>query len=92
VVNELYDLLIDLDASDEATGSFRSCTPTPRPASPWLTRTSPGKDLQLLFEAIIKHIPAPSYDPAMPLQIPVTNLDIRIMWAESPWARWSAAF
>ncbi|MFT8636878.1 MAG: translational GTPase TypA [Pseudoclavibacter sp.] len=32
-------------------------------------------NLEPLFEAIIKHVPAPSYDPAAPLQAHVTNLD-----------------
>src|SRR6059058_4657928 len=32
-------------------------------------------DLELLFEAILKHIPAPSYDDEAPLQAHVTNLD-----------------
>ncbi len=32
-------------------------------------------DLEPLFEAILKHIPAPSYDDAAPLQAHVTNLD-----------------
>ena len=32
-------------------------------------------DLEPLFEAIIKHIPAPSYDDEAPLQAHVTNLD-----------------
>jgi GTP-binding protein len=36
----------------------------------------PNNDnLEPLFEAIIKHVPAPSYDPAAPLQAHVTNLD-----------------
>jgi GTP-binding protein len=32
-------------------------------------------DLEPLFEAILKHIPAPQYDDAAPLQAHVTNLD-----------------
>jgi GTP-binding protein len=32
-------------------------------------------DLEPLFEAILKHIPAPTYDPEHPLQAHVTNLD-----------------
>ncbi|WP_345764082.1 translational GTPase TypA [Diaminobutyricibacter sp. McL0608] len=32
-------------------------------------------DLEPLFEAILEHIPAPTYDPAAPLQAHVTNLD-----------------
>ena len=32
-------------------------------------------DLEPLFEAILEHIPAPTYDPEAPLQAHVTNLD-----------------
>jgi len=32
-------------------------------------------DLEPLFDAILKHIPAPTYDPEHPLQAHVTNLD-----------------
>jgi GTP-binding protein len=34
-----------------------------------------NEDLEPLFEAILEHIPAPSYDPEAPLQAHVTNLD-----------------
>ena len=34
-----------------------------------------NKDVEPLIEAIIKKIPAPTYDPKMPLQAHVTNLD-----------------
>ena len=35
----------------------------------------PDGDLHCLFEAILQHIPGPTYDPQMPLQAHVTNLD-----------------
>ncbi|MDO5747300.1 MAG: translational GTPase TypA [Actinomycetaceae bacterium] len=35
----------------------------------------PEGDLTCVFDAIIRHIPAPSYDPSAPLQAHVTNLD-----------------
>ncbi|MDQ1608026.1 MAG: GTP-binding protein [Microbacteriaceae bacterium] len=34
-----------------------------------------NEDLEPLFDAILTHIPAPTYDPAAPLQAHVTNLD-----------------
>ncbi|MEN2737221.1 translational GTPase TypA [Microbacterium sp. X-17] len=34
-----------------------------------------NEDLEPLFEAILEHIPAPTYDPEAPLQAHVTNLD-----------------
>lgn len=35
----------------------------------------PDGDLECLFEAILKHIPGPTYEPGAPLQAHVTNLD-----------------
>ncbi|WP_311497142.1 translational GTPase TypA [uncultured Mobiluncus sp.] len=35
----------------------------------------PDGDLECLFEAILQHIPGPTYDPEAPLQAHVTNLD-----------------
>ncbi len=74
VLNELYDLLIDLDATEEQLDFPVLYTN----AKAGLALTDPdgqGQDLQPLFEAILDHIPAPSYDPDVPLQFLVTNLD-----------------
>ena len=73
VLNEAYDLFIDLDAPEELLDfPVYYCN-----AKKGTSRTSPdGEELTLapLFEEIIRTIPAPSYDPAMPLQFLVTSL------------------
>jgi GTP-binding protein len=74
VLDELYDLLIDLGASEEQLEFPVLYTN----AKAGLALTDPddeGNDLQPLFQAILDHIPAPSYDPESPLQFLVTNLD-----------------
>lgn len=73
VLNEIYDLFIDLDASEEQLEFPVLYTN----AKAGLALTEPdgkGNDLVPLFDAILKHIPAPSYDPASPLQMLVTTL------------------
>ena len=74
VENELFDLLIDLDASEEQLDFPILYTN----AKAGIAQNSPeeeGSTLQPLFEAILKYIPAPAYDPSSPLQFLVTNLD-----------------
>ncbi|MFH0825957.1 MAG: GTP-binding protein, partial [Pseudomonadota bacterium] len=74
VVNELYDLLIDLDADDEQLNFPILYTN----AKAGIAQTHPdeiGQNLQPLFDAILKHIPAPTYDPESPLQFLVAHLD-----------------
>ncbi|MFH1060808.1 MAG: translational GTPase TypA [Pseudomonadota bacterium] len=74
VENELFDLLIDLGASDEQLEFPILYTN----AKAGIAQTDPdvaGADLKPLFQAILDHIPAPAYDPTAPLQFLVTNLD-----------------
>ena len=74
VLNELYDLFIDLDAA-EAQLDFPVFYCNARKG---LCRTNPdGPDEPLipLFEAILQTIPPPVYDPSCPLQLLVTSLD-----------------
>ncbi len=74
VLNEIYDLFIDLDASEEQLEfPILYCN-----ARKGLCRLEPdGEDFTLepLFEEIIRTVPAPAYDPEMPLQLLVTSLD-----------------
>ena len=74
VVNELYDLFIDLDATEEQL-EFPIIYTNARAgiAKPSLEDSS--GDLRPLFEAILKGIPQAPGDPAGPLQILVANLD-----------------
>jgi len=73
VVNEVYDLFIDLDASEEQLDfPVLYCN-----ARKGLCRTEPdGEDTLLapLFEQIVTTVPPPSYDPEMPLQFLITSL------------------
>lgn len=72
VLNETFDLFIELGASEEqadfpviyAQGSAGKAGLTPEL----------GPDLQPLFDVILKHIPAPTVDPDAPLQLLVTML------------------
>jgi GTP-binding protein len=79
VVNEVFDLFIDLDADEEALefpvfyGSGRQGWMTTDLAA--AKQGGEGKNLQSLFEAILSHIPAPKDDPQQPLQFRVTTLD-----------------
>ena len=74
VLNELYDLLIDLGA-DEDQLEFPILYTNAKAGVALTSPEGQGKDLKLLFEAILKHIPAPIYDESAPLQFLVTNLD-----------------
>ncbi len=73
VLDEVYDLFIDLDATEEQLDFPVLYTN----AKAGLALTDPegeGQDLVPLFEAILSSIPAPSFDPDAPLQFLVTNL------------------
>jgi GTP-binding protein len=73
VLNEVYDLFIDLDASEEQL-EFPVIFCNARKGT---CRTSiDGEDHTLLplLEEIVRTVPPPSYDPGTPLQLLVTNL------------------
>jgi GTP-binding protein len=79
VVNEVFDLFIDLDA-DEAALEFPVFYGSGRQG--WMSsdlaaaqQGGEGKNLQTLFDAILSHIPAPKDDPEQGLQFRVTSLD-----------------
>jgi len=74
VLNEIYDLFIDLDATEDQL-EFPVLYTIARDG---ICRTAPdGEDhqLKLLFDEILRSIPAPQYDPSAPLQMLVLNLD-----------------
>ena len=74
VLNEIYDLFIDLDATEDQLGFPVIYTN----AKAGIARMEPGaggSDLRPLFEAIVEHIPAPAGDPEGLLQLLVANLD-----------------
>lgn len=73
VLNEIYDLFIDLDA-DDAQIDFPVLFAVGREGIAQKNLKEQGKDLSPLFEAILDEIHPPSYDPQEPFQMLVTNL------------------
>ncbi len=74
VLNEVYDLFIDLDAAEDQL-DFPVLYAVARDG---VAKRDPGddsSDLQPLFETIIEHLPSPEGDPGAPLQLLVANLD-----------------
>jgi GTP-binding protein len=74
VINEIYDLFIDLDA-DETQLDFPIIYTIARDGVAKLTLEDGSTDLQPLFEEILRTIPAPPDQATENLQILVTNLD-----------------
>jgi GTP-binding protein len=74
VVDEVYQLFIDLDA-DESQIDFPIAYTNARAGWAALGEHTDGTDLKPLMDLIASAIPAPSYDPDAPLQAHVTNLD-----------------
>jgi GTP-binding protein len=74
VVNEIYDLFIDLDA-DENQIEFPILFACAKDGDCSLDPLVRGTDLTPLFDAIIESIPEPKGDPQAPLQVLVTSLD-----------------
>src|SRR5215470_16156029 len=74
VVDEVYDLFIDLDADDEQI-DFPILYAISRDGIAKHKLEDEGSDLRPLFEQIIKTIPAPRCDENAPLQVLVANLD-----------------
>ena len=74
VVDEILELLLDLDASDEQLDSpviFASA----REGFASLSQYEHGPDMTPLLDTIISHIPAPSGDENAPLQMLVSSID-----------------
>jgi GTP-binding protein len=74
VLNEIYDLFIDLDATEEQL-DFPILYTSAKAGTATLNIEEPGEDLRPLFEAILDHVPPPRGNPEAPLQILVANLD-----------------
>jgi len=74
VLNEVYDLFIDLDATEDQL-DFPVLYTNGKLGLASKDAATPGADLQPLFETIVGTIPPASGDPEGPLQILVTNLD-----------------
>src|SRR5437870_2758393 len=74
VVNEVYDLFLDLDA-DESQIEFPIVYANARAGHAGLAPDDLAPNLVPLFETVLSTVPPPVYDPEHPLQALVTNLD-----------------
>ncbi|MCB0827614.1 MAG: translational GTPase TypA [Solirubrobacterales bacterium] len=74
VVDEVYELFIDLGADGEQI-EFPIVYTNARAGWASLTEGAEGEDLKPLMELMAERIPAPEYDPDHPAQAYVTNLD-----------------
>src|SRR6478672_8276176 len=74
VLNEVYDLFIDLDASEDQL-DFPVLYTNARTGTAALTPDGEATDLRPLFDAVVKHVPPPRGNPEAPLQLLVANLD-----------------
>jgi len=74
VVNEIYDLFIDLDAAEEQL-EFPILYADARRGIAKTSLDQSSENLAPLFQAILEHIPAPAGDPTDVLQLLVANLD-----------------
>ncbi|KAK1181861.1 translational GTPase TypA [Streptomyces sp. NBS 14/10] len=80
VVNETYDLFLDLDATEEQI-EFPIVYACARDGVASLNKPEDGTvpadsdSLQPFFSTLLETIPAPEYDASAPLQAHVTNLD-----------------
>ncbi len=74
VLNEVYDLFIDLDATEDQI-EFPVLYANARTGSATTDLGQPADDLSALFTAIVDHVPAPRGNLEAPLQMLVANLD-----------------
>jgi GTP-binding protein len=74
VLNEIYDLFIDLDATEEQL-EFPVLYTNAKTGTASLDPDTTGADLRPLFDAIVDHVPPPRGNPEAPLQLLVANLD-----------------
>jgi GTP-binding protein TypA/BipA len=76
VLDEVYELFLDLDADEDqiefpivftnARAGWAALEPAPEELP---------KDLTVLMRLLVEHVPPPAHDPGHPLQAHVTNLD-----------------
>jgi GTP-binding protein len=74
VLNEVYDLFIDLDATEDQL-EFPVLYTDARRGTATQNLAAPGTDLRPLFDAVVGRIPAPRGSLDAPLQALVANLD-----------------
>src|SRR5260370_1085508 len=74
VLNEIYDLFIDLDATEDQL-DFPVIYASAKNGTASMSMEQPGEDFRPLFQAIINRVPPPRGKLDGPLQILVANLD-----------------
>jgi GTP-binding protein len=74
VVNEIYELFLDLDATEKQI-EFPIVYTNARAGWAALEEGAVGTDLGPLMDLLLEHIPCPMHDPEHPFQALVTNLD-----------------
>ena len=78
VGDEVLELLLDLDASEEQLESpILYCSGRAGTAS--FDPNQEGKDLRPLFETILEHIPAPEGDETGDVQMLVSSIDSQLL-------------
>ncbi len=73
ILNDIYDLFIDLDATDDQI-DFPYLYAVGREGVAQRTLEETQNDLHILFDTILEQIPAPQYNPAEPFQMLVSDL------------------
>jgi GTP-binding protein len=73
VLDEVFDLFVELGADDE-TLDFPVLYASGRAGTASWDSDKPGTDIIPVFEALLKHIPAPHGDPEKPLQIQISSI------------------
>jgi GTP-binding protein len=74
VLNEVYDLFIDLDATEDQL-DFPVLYTNAKAGTCRTEAGGPDQDLRPLFDALLAHIPAPPGDAQGTLQLLIANLD-----------------
>ena len=74
VLDEIYDLFIDLDATEDQL-DFPVIYTNARAGTATLDLKQPGENLKPMFELIVDTLPGPAVDPNMATQFQANNLD-----------------
>jgi GTP-binding protein len=74
VVNEVFDLFVELDANDDSL-DFPVIFASAKEGWATMDLSHPNTNLKPVYEAILRSIPAPKADPDKPLQMLVTSLE-----------------
>src|SRR5258708_17539229 len=73
VLDEVFDLFVELGADDE-TLDFPVLYASGRAGTATWHLEKPGTDIVPVFEALLKHVPAPHADPEKSLQMQITTI------------------